>query len=267
MEKDIAIEVQNLSIGFQNSKQFIELISNINFKIRRGELIAIVGANGTGKSTLLKTLSKEISFKGKVKVLGELLETLSDKEFSKKLTSVGTAYQVQSYTTVFDVISKGRSVHTDWVGRFGLQDIEIINLSASKVGISHLLERYYNQLSDGEKQRTLLAMALAQQSDIILLDEPTAFIDYPNKYYLSSLLNQITKTEDKTVIFSSHDLEVVLTYADKILFFSDSKVELLSKQQFLQRDKIDALFDGHQLDMDFRSNLVEQLLNNYKIDN
>ncbi len=264
MGTKIAIEAQNLSIGFQQNKQFLNLISDINFRINTGDLIAIVGANGTGKSTLLKTLSKEITFKGTVNVFGKSVADLSDKEFSKKLTSVGTAYQVQSYTTVFDVISKGRSVHTDWVGRFSKQDTEIIKSSATKVGISHLLERFYNQLSDGEKQRTLLAMALAQQSDIILLDEPTAFIDYPNKYYLSSLLNQVTKTENKTVIFSSHDLEVVLTYADKILFFSDKKVDLLTKKEFLHKDKIYKLFDNHQLDSEFRSTLVEQLLTNFK---
>lgn len=264
MSKNTAIQVDNLSIGYQESKQFKELIKPFSFSINTGELIAIIGSNGTGKSTLLKTLSNENKYLGSVKIFSEEISTLAPKELAQQLSSVGTNYQIQSYTKVQDVIAKGRSVHTNWIGKYEEKDLEIILDSAKKVGVDQLLDRFYNTLSDGEKQRTLIAMSLAQQSKIILLDEPTAFIDYPNKYFLTSLLKDITRTENKTVLFSSHDLEVVLSYADKILLFSDTNVELLEKETFLKQEHVLKLFAHHQLSDAFRDKLVGQLLNLYK---
>jgi len=265
MEKQTILQVDNLSIGYQEDGRFVELIKPFSFRVNEGELIAIVGANGTGKSTLLKTISKENEYyRGTVKLFSEEIKTISPKKNANYLSSVGTNYQIQSYTTVFDVISKGRSVHTNWMGKQSSSDIKIIKESAKKVGVLSLLERFYNTLSDGEKQRTLIAMALAQQAHIILLDEPTAFIDYPNKYFLTSLLKEITQKENKTILFSSHDLEVVLTYADKFLLFSKNNVELLDKSQFLQKTQILKLFEHQQLSESFRDNLVEHLLETYK---
>ena len=264
MSKPYAIKVEDIKIGYKSNRSFTEILKPFSFEIYEGELVAIIGSNGTGKSTLLKSLSKEIPYLGSVKVMSEDLSTIHTKELANKISSVGTNYQIQAYTLVYDVIAKGRSVHTNWLGRYDEKDAEIIKDSAKKVGVEHLLERFYNTLSDGEKQRSLIAMALAQQSQIILLDEPTAFIDYPNKYFLTSLLKDITRNENKTVLFSSHDLEVVLAYADKILLFSEENVELLSKAEFLKEEKILSLFNHHQLSNEFKNNLVKQLLNIYR---
>ena len=261
MAKQSSIIVEDIRIGYPSQHSFLEVAKAFSFEILEGELVAIIGSNGTGKSTLLKSLSKEIPYLGSVKIMGEDLSTIHSKSLAEKISSVGTNYQIQSYTSVFDVIAKGRSVHTNWLGRYNNNDLEIINESARKVGVEQLLDRFYNTLSDGERQRTLIAMSLAQQSQIILLDEPTAFIDYPNKYFLSSLLKDITRNENKTVLFSSHDLEVVLAYADKILLFSEENVELLSKEEFLKEEKILKLFNHHQLTKEFKDNLVKRLLN------
>jgi len=264
MEKQVAIAVKDLCIGYQEKKQFKDLTKAFSFQVKEGELVAIVGANGIGKSTLLKTLSNENPYRGSVKIFSKEIDTITSPNLAKYLSSVGTNYQIQSYTRVEDVIAKGRSVHTNWIGRYGKKDLEIIKESAKKVGVENLLQRFYNTLSDGEKQRTLIAMSLAQQSNIILLDEPTAFIDYPNKYFITALLKEITIKENKTVLFSSHDLEVVLTYADKILLFSETEVEFLNKKDFLEEEQILKLFNHHQLTKEFQNTLVKQLLEFYR---
>lgn len=261
--KPVAVKVDRLNIGYNANSRFNPLIKDISFEIEKGQLVAIIGSNGTGKSTLLKTLSNEIKYEGSVKLFSEEVKSINPKNFAHTLSSVGTTYQVQSYTTVEEVIAKGRSVHTDWLGRFDANDKKTVLESAQKVGVDHLLERFYNTLSDGEKQRTLIAMSLAQQSRIILLDEPTAFIDYPNKYFLTALLKDITEKEQKTVLFSSHDLEVVLSYADKILLFSEQQVELLNIEDVLKEEQLLKLFDKHRLSDDFKLNLVHQLLKTY----
>ena len=263
MEKEVAIHINNLTIGYQNQRQFVELKSEISLKIYRAELVAIVGSNGTGKSTLLKSLSREIKYLGSVKLFDKDLTELNPLDLAKNLSSIGTHYQIQSYTKVKEVIAKGRSIHTNWVGRINEQDDKIVRTSANKVGITHLLDRFYNTLSDGEKQRTLIAMSLAQQSKIVLLDEPTAFIDYPNKYFLSSLLKNMTQEENKTVLFSSHDLDVVLSYADRIILFSNNEVELLSKAEFLTKHNVAKLFERDQLSSSFKNSLIDELIKTY----
>ena len=259
------LKTNNLNIGYTQKGNTTNIVSDINITANKGDLIALIGVNGSGKSTLIRSLLKfQNYFSGDIIINDKSLNEYTNNELAENISYVASRLSEQNNITAKDLISLGRLPYTKWFGILSENDKQIINNVINTLGIGKLAKKQFNNLSDGEKQRTLLAMALAQQSDIILLDEPTAFIDYPNKYYLSSLLNQITKTEDKTVVFSSHDLEVVLTYADKILFFSDTKVELLTKDEFLQRDKINRLFEGHQLDKDFRSNLVEQLLINYK---
>ena len=261
MSKEIAIQAEDLQIGYQTKNGFVNLTEPFSFKIYQGELLAVIGLNGTGKSTLLRTLSDNNKYKGTIKIFSEEIGSLSVKQLAKQIASVSTSYQIQSYTKVIDVVGKGRSVHTNWIGTYEALDQKIIQESAQKVGVDHLLDQCYNTLSDGEKQRTLIAMALAQQANIILLDEPTAFIDYPNKYLLTALLKEITEKENKTVLFSSHDLEVVLSYADKILLFANNKLELLDKKEFLKEEHILKLFNHHQLSDAFRDNLIQHLLN------
>lgn len=258
--KPYAIEAESLEVGYFHNKKLSTLFPTCSFQIKEGELVAIVGSNGMGKSTLLKSLSNQIPFKGCLKMFSRKLSDYSHRTLAKTICSIDTHFQVQAYSRVEDIIAKGRSVHTNWIGILEYSDNQIIQQSAERVGVAHLLHRFYNTLSDGEKQRTLLAMALAQQSKIVLLDEPTAFIDYPNKYFLIALLRDIAHQEQKTILFSSHDLDVVLKYADKIIFIAPQQLYWLTKAEFLQEKLLQQLFDQHQLPYDFKSALIQQLI-------
>lgn len=260
MGKKVAIEVKDLVVGYKESKKFTPLTKPFSFSIEKGSLVAIVGVNGTGKSTLINSISGSQMYQGEVLLSGKDIKAYKALDLAKNLSSVNTHYQVQSYTRVYDVISKGRSVHTNWLGKLKDNDKSTVVSAAKKVGVEDLLNRFYNTLSDGEKQRTLLAMALAQQAEVIVLDEPTAFVDYPNKYFLTSILKEICEQENKTILFSSHDLEVVMNYADFVLMMNGESFEFLSKMEFLKRDKLSVLFEKNLIPDTFKDKLINNLL-------
>ncbi len=255
------ISVQDLEIGYKKAQHFQPILPPFSFNIKEGELIAILGSNGIGKSTLLNALAHFSYYKGQLMYFNQTAESYSAFEKAQTLSFIGTHYQVQDFTSVYEVISKGRSIHTNWLGHLSKNDHLIVEKSAEQLNITHLLKREFNYLSDGEKQRVLIAMALAQQSKIILLDEPTAYLDYPNKYYTISLLKELCKKDNKTVLFSSHDIEVVLKYVDKIILLTPKKVQLIKKKELLKTDELLQLFNNDQFPQSFLKELTEQILN------
>lgn len=208
------LQVKDLNIGYQN-----EIISGLNFIINKGELIGLVGSNGVGKSTLLKTIIGSLKpLKGEISLDGKALQSISQQELSKLISIVLTDKLGGFNLTVFDIVAAGRIPYLNAFGQLNSSDIEIVNQSLETIGIKNLAEHYFDELSDGQKQKVLIAKSLAQQTSIILMDEPTAFLDFESRQQLFILLKQLVKDQQKTVIVSSHDLDVLFKNVSKVLY-------------------------------------------------
>ena len=218
------LRTRDLLIGYKDEA----ILPPINVSLNEGDLIALIGPNGAGKSTLFKTLTAHINpIAGNIELLGKNLSSYSSKEKAKLIGLVLTSRPDDMFLKVFDVVASGRCPYTNFFGKMDENDLNIIHESLEIVGINELKDRYFDALSDGEKQKVMIAKTIAQNTPIIFMDEPTAFIDYPSEIELFSLMKMLTKEKNKTIIFSSHDLELLLRYTDDLWMISKKK-ELIS---------------------------------------
>lgn len=217
MSQTKTIELIDLSIGYKHKQHKKIIAEGINCSIYSGELTCLLGANGVGKSTLLRTLSSfQSSLAGKILIEGRDVTSYSEKDFSKLVSVVLTdRFSIKNMTSR-ELIGLGRSPYTGFWGRLNREDEAIVDEAISKVKIENLSNRMIDTLSDGERQKCLIAKALVQDTPIILLDEPTAFLDFPSKVELMQLLHQLSRTTNKTIFLSTHDLELALQIADKV---------------------------------------------------
>jgi iron complex transport system ATP-binding protein len=229
------LRTEDLHIGYKDKA----ILPPINVSLKEGNLIALIGPNGAGKSTLFKTLTAHIKpIKGSIKLFGKELTDYSSKEKARLIGLVLTERPDDMFLKVYDVVASGRCPYTDFFGKIGKEDENVIQESLDIVGINKLKDRYFNTLSDGEKQKVMIAKTLAQNTPIIFMDEPTAFIDYPSKIELFSLMKMLTKERNKTIIFSSHDLELLLRYTDDIWLISKGKQLISAKKDDLIGNEI-----------------------------
>ena len=214
------LKTSSLSIGYDKKT----VISDINVTLNEGDIIALVGPNGAGKSTLFKTFSTHIKpVGGKIELFGKDLMSYSPKERAKLLGIVLTERPDDMFLKVSDVVAAGRYPYTGMFGKLNENDEKEIKVSLELVGVNNLIDRVFNTLSDGEKQKVMIAKAIAQNTPVIMLDEPTAFLDYPSKIELFSLLKKLAKEQKKAVLFSSHDLELLLRYTDNLWIIAKNK--------------------------------------------
>ena len=210
---NISIQLSDVTTGYRGKP----VTRDINAYLQAGELTCLLGPNGAGKSTLLKTLSAFIPpLSGEITIEGVNIRKISASTLARSIAVVLTRRPATMNMTVEELVSIGRSPYTSFFGGLHENDREVVDKSIRLVGIDDLRTRNVNTLSDGERQKALIAKALAQQTRIIFLDEPTAFLDYPSKVEIMQLLYTIAREENKTVFMSTHDLELALQIADKI---------------------------------------------------
>ncbi|PKP52909.1 MAG: iron ABC transporter ATP-binding protein [Bacteroidetes bacterium HGW-Bacteroidetes-1] len=248
------IELRDIEIGYRGSGGLPKvLLPPISLQLNEGEFVAIVGPNGTGKSTLLRTMSALLlPVRGEILFMGKKLQNYSLHERALMLSIVLTDHPDDLFLKLEDVVATGRYPYLDFWARLTKNDTEIIEQSIQLCGIDHLKGRTLVSLSDGERQKVMIAKALAQDTPLIILDEPAAFLDYPSKIELMQLLHRLVNTRNKTVLFSSHDLDLVLRSADKMWMISHGKplVEGVPEQLVLDGtlneylDKDDLHFDA-----------------------
>ena len=211
------IQLKNLGIGYPTKHGVRTVAEGIDGTIRIGELTCLLGANGVGKSTLLRTLSAfQPKIKGNVFIEGREISDYSDKKLSKLIGVVLTEKPDVRNMRVRELVSLGRSPYTGFWGTYSKEDLRIVDEAISLVGIDSLSGRMVHTLSDGERQKVMIAKALAQQTPVIYLDEPTAFLDYPSKVEVLQLLRRISKEAEKTIFLSTHDVELALQLADTV---------------------------------------------------
>lgn len=229
------LQVKDLNIGYAQK----EILSGLNFTIGKGELIGLVGSNGIGKSTLLKTIIGSLKpLSGEISLNGKALHSISQQGLSKIISIVLTDKVGGFNLTVFDIVASGRIPYLNAFGQLKEEDVSIVNQSLNTIGIKDLSPNYFDELSDGQKQKVLIAKSLAQQTPVILMDEPTAFLDFESRLQLFQLLKQLVKEQQKTVIVSSHDLDVLFRNVDKILYLKGNGDYL-----FETADKIKTFFN------------------------
>jgi iron complex transport system ATP-binding protein len=214
------IELKDLTIGYAQKNNTKVVASGINATLHSGRLTCLIGANGIGKSTLLRTLSAfQPPLSGEIFIDSESpipLSTLTDKQLSRLIGVVLTEKPDVQNMTVFELVGLGRSPYTGFWGRLNEEDKEVVKESLRLVGIESLQDRLIQTLSDGERQKTMIAKALAQQTPVIYLDEPTAFLDYPSKVEMLTLLRHLARETGKTIFLSTHDMELALQIADEL---------------------------------------------------
>ena len=218
------IQLRDLSIGYQTKHSVKTVAAGINGAIRSGELTCLLGANGVGKSTLLRTLAAfQPQISGEILIsrseecgVRREITSFTDKELSKVIGVVLTEKPDVRNMSVRELVSLGRSPYTGFWGTYTDEDLRIVDEAIEMVGITDLVRRPVHTLSDGERQKVMIAKALAQQTPVIFLDEPTAFLDYPSKVEVLQLLRRISREAEKTIFLSTHDVELALQLADTI---------------------------------------------------
>ncbi|MCC8096462.1 MAG: ABC transporter ATP-binding protein [Tannerellaceae bacterium] len=216
-QREATIEINGLSIGYLSKKHSKVVAEKIGSTIFSGELTCLLGGNGVGKSTLLKTLSAfQPKLAGEIFIQGKEIGAYKEKELAKVISVVLTERLDIKNMTAIELIRLGRSPYTGFWGTTTRKDEEIIREAIRLVKIENLASRMVHTLSDGERQKVMIAKALAQETPVIFLDEPTAFLDFPSKVELMQLLHQLSRETNKTIFLSTHDLELALQIADKI---------------------------------------------------
>jgi iron complex transport system ATP-binding protein len=211
------IKLHNFTTGYRTGKQVKTVTQNLDATLYSNELTCLLGQNGAGKSTLLKTLAGFMSpIKGEIYIQGKSIDQYTDSQLAKVIGVVLTEKPQVTNMTVEELIGLGRSPYTGFWGNLDDSDRNIVNQAISLVGIEALRHRNVASLSDGERQKAMIAKALAQETSIIFLDEPTAFLDYPSKVEIMQLLHSLARTRNKTIFLSTHDIELALQISDKI---------------------------------------------------
>ena len=224
--REAIIELKGLSIGYRGKHRVNFVAKNMCASLYGGELTAVLGANGIGKSTLIRTITRaQEALDGEIHLMGKTLSSYAPAELATLMSVVLTDKVDIKSTSVFDLIGMGRAPYTGFWGALKSEDKEIIEECLELVNITKLRDRMVNTLSDGERQKVMIAKALAQQTPIILLDEPTAFLDFPSKVETMQLLLKLARELGKTILLSTHDLDLALQIADKI-WIMDSSSEL-----------------------------------------
>lgn len=245
------ITTTDLSIGYTVSGKPQALLSSVSLQASKGELVALIGRNGAGKSTLLRTLTKQLPpLSGKINILGRELEKYSMSRYAKHVSFVSTEVVKVNNLRVIDLVALGRFPHTNWLGKLQPGDQYIVDDAIASVGLTHLTYKNSNQISDGERQRVMIARAIAQDTPVIILDEPTAFLDITNRYEIVELMLRLSRKKNKTILFSSHDLSIALQEADKVWLMNDKNILQGAPEDLIINNSFNKLFQNSRVNFD-----------------
>ncbi|MGG8497074.1 ABC transporter ATP-binding protein [Tenacibaculum sp. TC6] len=237
------LETSNLSIGYQTKRHQTVIASNIDLQISKGKFIALLGKNGIGKSTLLRTLSKvQEPLSGTVKINHKNINEYSHQELATSLSLVLTERLPQSQLTVFELVALGRQPYTNWIDKLTPDHLKKILWALEQTEIAHLKDKRFYELSDGQLQRVLIARALAQDTEIIILDEPTAHLDIHHTFKVFSLLNKLVETTQKTIIISTHEVNLAIQLAHELILLTEEKIYTGTSKKLIEENAFDSLF-------------------------
>jgi iron complex transport system ATP-binding protein len=244
-ERDTEIlSIDSLEIGFRSGNRKRILLPPLTASALRGELVAVIGRNGIGKSTLLRTLiGLQPAYGGKIHICGEDMTGIPRMELARTVGYISTEIIKITNMTVNDLVSLGRFPHTNWIGKIDRKSSDAISDAISKTGMSNLAGRYISELSDGERQRAMIARVLAQDAEIMLMDEPLAFLDLPGKFEIMNLIHSFSRA-GKTIIFSTHDLNIAIRLADRIWLITKERLIEGDPEKLIEQGSFDSMFES-----------------------
>lgn len=252
------LTASSLAIGYPAGKsqgQWKVVHPCVEFSLFSGELTSLIGLNGAGKSTLIRTLCGfQPPLRGSVTVKGRGIETFSPHEFALTVGVVLTDRTNAGGLTVRELVSLGRQPHTGFFGRLGESDRRVVSEAMSAVGVAHKADSYVSELSDGERQRAMIAKALAQECPLIVLDEPTAFLDVASRIETMELLHRTAREQGKAILLSTHDIDNALMYSDRLLLLSSGTAVVAGAPEDLVLDgSLGEFFGRRGMNFDLRS--------------
>ncbi len=239
MEEKNILQSNDICIGYSDKKETTVVASKVSVSIEKGKLTSLIGANGIGKSTLLRTLiGIQPPLSGKVFLENKDIHSIDNLTLAQHLSVVLTDKLPPSNLTVFELIALGRQPYTNWIGKLTSADIDKVNEAIELTQIHHLANKRHYEISDGQLQIVLIARALAQDTPLIVLDEPTTHLDLLHKVSLFKLLKKLTKETEKSILFSTHDIDMAIQLSDEMIImtpesvFQDQPCNLINKGSF-----------------------------------
>lgn len=251
LDKPNLLSTSNLSIGYQSKREKKTIAENLNLNLDKGKLISLVGANGIGKSTLLRTIT------GIQKPIAGTV-TLNDKdifgydplELAQNLSLVLTEKLPPSNLTVFELIALGRQPYTNWLGKLSNEDLNKVNQAIALTHIEHLVDKKHYEISDGQLQIVLIARALAQDTSLIILDEPTTHLDLFHKFSVFKLLKKLSKETNKCILFSTHDIDLAIQLSDEMIVMTENYVVQNQPCNLIMEGVFNTLFNDASITFD-----------------
>ncbi|MBU2554770.1 MAG: ABC transporter ATP-binding protein [Bacteroidetes bacterium] len=238
------LALNHLKTGYAVGRKQIVITAAINATIYSGEFIAVLGPNGAGKSTLLKTILGHLKpLHGKIEWQNKPTDQMSARQMASCMAAVLTDKIDDRYLTAYHVVSTGRYPYGSLTGKLTPYDRQTIEEAMTATGVETLASRKFYSLSDGEKQKTMIARAIAQQTPLICLDEPTAFIDSPGKVSLMRLLKKLSVEHQKSILLTTHDSELAMQFADKLWLLGHQDFQSGLPQTMIKEGHINRLFD------------------------
>jgi iron complex transport system ATP-binding protein len=248
---NLILTTSNLCVGYSSKKDIKTIASNINLTLKKGELIALIGANGIGKSTLLRTLiGIQPPLSGTVILNGKNILDYDSISFAQNLSIVLTEKLPPSNLTVFEIIALGRQPYTNWLGNLSENDIAKINEAMELTQITSLADKKHYEISDGQLQNVLLARALAQDTPLIILDEPTTHLDLLHKVSLFKLLKKLAKETNKCILYSTHDIDMAIQISDEMIIMTEKNVIQDQPCNFISKGNFETLFKDKHIAFD-----------------
>ena len=243
---DVMLQTNDLTVGYRDGGRSVELLSHLDLTLKRGHLVALLGQNGAGKSTLLRAITCTTPpLAGRIVIGGSDAATLSRREVSRLIGLVSTDRIAAGGLTVTELVALGRQPHTGFLGRMSAEDHQMVERAIAMVGMTTHAHHRLARLSDGERQKVMIARALAQETPIIVLDEPTAFLDVASRIETMQLLRRLAVDEGKSVLLSSHDVSQSLLLAhDLWLITHDHRVVAGDTGELVEAGAMDSIFDA-----------------------
>jgi iron complex transport system ATP-binding protein len=242
------LSTENLSIGYPSKKGDTIIASGIQVALPQGQLVGLIGINGSGKSTLLRTLSGlQSPLSGNITLNGNPLTSAPPQELAQQLSVVLTGQSISKNLTVLELVSLGRQPYTNWLGSLSETDNKIITKALEATDTDTLKNKKCYELSDGQLQRVLIARALAQDTSVIILDEPMTHLDLHHKAAVLKLLTQITHEQQKTILFSTHDIELAFPLCDHMIVLQNGMARMDTPQKLIEEGVFDSLFPSENV--------------------
>jgi len=214
--KKIALAGKNLSLGYTRQKEKKEILAALDFSLYSGELTCLLGPNGVGKSTLIKAILSQIKpWKGSIQLENQSISGFSVEELAKKIAVVLTDPIFPGNMTVGQLVALGRTPYTNWSGKLNDTDREVVEKALHDTNITYLRDERLSEVSDGQRQKAMIARALAQDGQVMILDEPTAHLDLVNRFEIMSLLRELAYNQQKAILVVTHDLDIAIETADR----------------------------------------------------